>query len=153
MAADALSNSESSLDRRDGEQTLEKADLSNANLEGASFRGWNCAEVVLTNANLLRVDFHAADLQHANLRAAELTGADLGEAILVQATLKGANLRLASLRDANLQGADLKWSQLSGADLSGANLSETLLQGAVADAATVWPKDFDFEAAGVWMSK
>jgi hypothetical protein len=81
-----------------------------------------------------RLDLHAVDLRHANLH-----GAHLDAVILTDAHLGGTILSRAHLQRAYLQGACLE-----GADLVGAHL-----EGALANKETVWPKEFDWRAAGV----
>ena len=63
-------------------------------------------------ANLRDADLQGADLPCANLPYANLRGADLRGADLPFANLLGANLKGADLRDANLQGANLDYSFL-----------------------------------------
>jgi len=84
-------------------KTLQRADLSGADLSGADLR-----EADLIGANLIEADLIGADL----------SGADLIGANLIEADLIGANLSGADLREANLSGADLREANLSGADLS-----------------------------------
>jgi len=94
-----------------------KADLANANFEGADLMG---AE--LQGANLLR-----ANLQRADLLLADLRGACLIEADFTEANLVSTNLRGASLVGANLSTASgLVARQLAGASLFGAALPESL---------------------------
>jgi uncharacterized protein YjbI with pentapeptide repeats len=84
-----------------GEPTT-KADLRDADLEGADLSG-----VVLPQA----------DLTSANLRNARMHGA-----ILRRAILHGANLSNAVLNNADLYGANLSFATLSGADFTSAHL-------------------------------
>src|SRR5208337_4371486 len=60
-----------------------------------------------TRADLSEADLSGASLSHANLRAADLSGANLGKANLSGAYLFGANLSKAWLIDADLSGAFL----------------------------------------------
>jgi hypothetical protein len=112
---------------------LRQADLENANLRGANLRN-----AILFNVHLNDADLHGADLGSANLGWANLDAADLHEA-----NLYGADLENAGLHDANLRDADLR-----DADLHGADLRDADLHGARADAATVWPRGFDWRQAG-----
>ena len=84
------------------EEGGERADLRDADLNGA---------------NLRRADLRGADLRRADLRDADLNGADLNGANLRRADLRGADLSWADLRDADLNGADLRGADLSWADL------------------------------------
>ena len=95
----------------------ERANLRDADLQGADLP---CAN--LRDANLRGADLRGADLPFANLRGADLRGANLRDA-----DLKGANLKGADLRDANLQGANLRGADLRGANLQGANLDYSFL--------------------------
>ena len=94
-----------------------KADLANANFEGADLMG---AE--LQGANLLRANLQRADLLLADLRGACLIEADLSEANLVSTNLRGASLLGANLATAS----GLVARQLAGASLFGASLPESL---------------------------
>jgi uncharacterized protein YjbI with pentapeptide repeats len=119
--------------------------------------------VRLNGANLSGAELHFAELGFAFLCGADLSDADLSEANLSGADLSEANLSGANLVDAMLAGADLAGANLSGAnlfvaDLSGANLFAANLLGADLDDAklskaryneyTLWPDEFDPEAAG-----
>ena len=94
---------------------LRKANLWDANLEGANLRG---------------ADLWDANSEGADLRDADLRGANLWDANLEDADLRGANLRGANLRDANLEGANLRGANLEGADLRGADLRDADLRDA-----------------------
>ena len=98
--------------------------LHNADLRRAALRG----------DHFPHADFRSTNLQEADLSGARLEGAHLEDAILVNAWLK----------DIVLTGAHLQRADLSGARLEGARL-----QGAEATADTIWPRGFDWEAAGV----
>ncbi|MBT6522726.1 MAG: toll/interleukin-1 receptor domain-containing protein [Rhodobacteraceae bacterium] len=87
-------------------QTVDKIDLSWANLEGL---------------DLPRADLRRADLRWANLRRADLWGANLVGADLWGANLNQANLMLAFLDEADLRGAQLFGVDLSDAFLQGAD--------------------------------
>lgn len=110
---------------------LSKANLANANLQGAAF----------TNASLQMTDLRGANLENTDLRGANLDKTDLRGA-----NLNGANLHNANLSFANLQGAQIneatklddKWRLVweivnqgeEKRDLEGTNLTSTNLQGA-----------------------
>ena len=96
---------------------LNGADLTRADLTEANLRGSD-----LTDANLNGADLRGAILTRANLRGAILTGADLAGADLTGADLRGANLTGADLTDANLRGANLTGANLRWANLTEANL-------------------------------
>ena len=69
-----------------------------------------------------RADLSGADLSGATLYSADLSGADLFGANLSGANLIGATLYSADLSGATLYSADLCGADLCGADLCGANL-------------------------------
>jgi uncharacterized protein YjbI with pentapeptide repeats len=81
----------------------------------------------LGRANLLRVNFCAADVRGGNLNGAQMQYIDLA---------------LANFRDANLQNADLRNATLQDADLTGANLSEADFEGANLAKADLRNSDF-----------
>jgi uncharacterized protein YjbI with pentapeptide repeats len=103
-----------------GERDFRGANLSCADLRGATLR----------DANLRGAHLSCADLRDATLRGADLRGANLSCADLSCANLRGANLRGANLRGADLRGADLSCADLSYADLSYADLRGATLRGA-----------------------
>jgi uncharacterized protein YjbI with pentapeptide repeats len=138
---------------------LVRVDLRNAQLKGADLRevemfGANLLGADLTGANLqdadLRsVDFLGANLPRANLRRADLSSARLKRAELYAANLQAADLTRANLHDAYLCDADLRRAHLRGARFEGAALLGARFEGARVDAATVWPKGFNWQAVGV----
>lgn len=99
--------------------------LSQAVLEGASFRRCD-----LDGANLERARLARTLFKNASLREAFLVGADLREANLESADLEGANLQGAQLAGANLNRANLEGANFQGADLTGARLTHALLESA-----------------------
>ena len=104
---------------------LQGADLQDAYLKGADLRG-----AYLRDANLQGADLQGAYLRDANLQGADLQRDYLRDADLRGAYLQGANLRDADLQDANLRDADLQDAYLRDANLQGANLQGAYLQGA-----------------------
>lgn len=102
----------------------------------------------LAGAELQGALLGRADLFHADLVGADLRGADLGEALL-----SAADLGMADLSGANLVRADLTEANLCGADLREANLLGADLRGAVYDAQTLFPDDFDAARAGAVLKK
>ncbi len=132
--------------------SLEKVDLTKAELSGINFasrpneivdlRSAILTETNLQGANLSGSILLAADLQKANLGGARLkktnltetnlTGADFGGAVLVGAILARAKVAGANFRDAELQDADLctmegfYGDQLSGASVPGAKLPDEI---------------------------
>lgn len=99
----------------------------------------------LTDAVFRHTNLAQAWLMGVDLRRCDLTGVDLRRANLEDAVLTGARLRYASLVGANLTHVDLSGADLRHADLRETDLDTTRLDGALADAATRWPEDFDEE--------
>jgi uncharacterized protein YjbI with pentapeptide repeats len=90
-----------------------RADLSDANLEGADLRGANLDHAVLRGtllrgACLARASLWRADLSGADLASADLRDAKLDHAVLRAAILRGAKVDRASFWEARLEGADLR---------------------------------------------
>jgi len=113
-----------------------KANLSGADLKGASLRYVDLRDANLSCANLRGADLRDVDLRGADLRDVDLRGADLSCANLRYVDLRDANLscvnlRGADLRDANLSCADLKGVSLRYVDLRDVNLRGASLRGAI----------------------
>jgi hypothetical protein len=90
-----------------------RAELSDANLEGADLRGANLDHAVLRGALLRgaclsRASLWRADLSAADLASADLRDAKLDHAVLRAAILRGAKVDRASFWEARLEGADLR---------------------------------------------
>lgn len=68
------------------------ANLSGADLSGASLRYAELSGALLLDANLRGTDLWGADLSEADLRVADLSGANLVDANLSRADLRGTNL-------------------------------------------------------------
>jgi uncharacterized protein YjbI with pentapeptide repeats len=132
---------------RGHDSCFERADLTNANLSGASlwksnFDTANLEGANLATAQLIEANFRNANLERANLRRAQLVGADFGSppyfpddhppggANLKKAVLREADLTKADFRGADLAGADLTGAKLKGADFTGANLTSAKFDGA-----------------------
>jgi len=103
---------------------LEAAVKSSANLSKANLSG-----ATLSEANLSRATLFGADLSRANLSGANLFGADLSKADLSRANLSRAELSGADLSGATLSEANLSRATLSGADLSKAKVRNLTLTG------------------------
>ncbi len=118
------------------------------NLQAESLEGAQLREANLRGADLVETNLRRADLSGAALRAAEMNDCNLEEANLHGANLLLANLRRAKLQSANLQSANLEGASLFRADLRGANLQGAILFGAllthaVYDYETQWPAGMD----------
>src|SRR5215203_3995900 len=94
---------------------LSNALLLNANLIVADLSGADLSNALLDNADLV-ADLSNADLSGASLLGADLRDANLLGADLRDVNLIGADLSRADLSEANLNGADLENANLSGAD-------------------------------------
>jgi uncharacterized protein YjbI with pentapeptide repeats len=94
---------------------LSNALLLNANLIVADLSGADLSNALLDNADLV-ADLSNADLSGASLLGADLRDANLLGADLRDANVIGADLSRADLSEANLNGADLENANLSGAD-------------------------------------
>lgn len=112
------------LDRSD----LHQVDLTNANLDHASFVGtdlkdaWlNCAD---PNAVLVEADRRKAQCSTAR-------GSDFSRAKLQGASLLGIDLSEATLHDARLESADLSYAILKGTDFLNAHLEKARITGGV----------------------
>ena len=93
------------------------------------------------------------DLQEANFREYDFSGlsfnrSNLSNAILVRTKFTGSYLLDVNFQGALLQGANFQGAAIFRADLSGANLEGANFQGAYYDENTIWPENFDPEAAG-----
>ncbi len=123
---------------------LPDADLRGATLAGLNLSGADLRGTVLDYSNsrirsrdprfrgFQPANFTGADLRGASLRCAHLEGAEFGNALL-----NGADLRDADLRRFPPQSPGQPSTQ------SNANLKSADLEGAVWNAATQWPDDFD----------
>ena len=89
-------------------------------VEAETLQGANLQEANLRRVNLQGANLQGADLRRVNLQGADLQGANLQVADLWAADLRGANLQGADLWAANLQGTDLQGANLWGANLWGA---------------------------------
>lgn len=111
-----------------GDWTLSKgylvgpeADVSGADLRGASFFA----------ARFPGADFSGADLTDADLFAAKLMGADFTDAVLDGINLGGADLTGTTFDGASLDAADLAATVLFGASLADTDLTDASLMSAV----------------------
>ena len=122
---------QTNLKGADLQQTdLHEANLQEANLQGAYLQQTNLKGADLKGADLHEANLQGADLQQTDLQQTNLKGADLKGADLHEANLQEADLKGADLKGAYLQGANLKGADLKGADLQRADLHQTDLQGA-----------------------
>ena len=115
-------------------------------LRGTNLSLANLAPPLVSVARLSRVNLQESVLQRANLEGANLRDGDLWAADLRWSNLQGANLSGAYLNDADLRGANLRK-----ADLRDTQHTSIKLDGAEADAKTLWPTGLDPLAQGVIM--
>ncbi len=108
----------------------EESSLERLDLTGAELRGQKLHEVNFGWTDLAAADLGHADLRDANLSLADLTQAKLRSAHLAGADLSGARLRGADLSQAFLITAKLTESQCAKASFSGAWLSHAQLKDA-----------------------
>ena len=128
---------------------LYRTGLSEASLANATLSEANLIEANLRMANLEVADLRQANLSKADLSGARLCGTDLTEAKLSNAILAEADLSNTTLSHANLTGANLHHADLRGASLGTANLDNADLVAAMYNNDTIFPVDFDPEAAGM----
>jgi uncharacterized protein YjbI with pentapeptide repeats len=112
-----------------------KADLRDADLNGASLAWADLSGADLSGVNLLKANLSGANLSGANLNESDLNYARLnraifGEADLFRAQVRKANLTEADLTAAKLREADFREADLTGVKLNGAILSRANLSGA-----------------------
>jgi hypothetical protein len=127
--------------------SLGRADLSRANLNGANLRDANLSRANLNGAYLNGADLRDANLSRANLSGADLIGTDLSRANLNGADLINADLSHSNLNAADLSGASLFYANLQKADFRGATLSKVRLQGADLTEADLTAIHIDTETA------
>ncbi|MFD7615235.1 pentapeptide repeat-containing protein [Streptomyces sp. NPDC059828] len=135
---------------------LHHINFDGACLEAASIYKVNLTKASLIAANMRHVELgtsilHQCRCIEADLRGARMVRADFSDADFSDADLREANLRKARGHGAKFAGADLRRADLRGTDLAGADLTRANLEGALASDATIWPTDFDIQAAGVVM--
>ena len=116
--------------------TLDKVNLSGANLLRANLSGTTLQEADLSGANLEIAHLEGADLMKADLTGAKLMGANLSDASLFMARLWYTNLSNADLSGTSLFSTDLVGAKLQEADLSGANLVKADLSSSDLEGAT-----------------
>jgi hypothetical protein len=105
--------------------------------------------IELQNVDLRSAYLGGANLRRAIIGRAMLASADLEKADLTKAWLRRTNFRDADMKGAVLRRAILQDTILYGADLSGADLADADLRNAKFDNATVWPRGFDWQSAGL----
>jgi uncharacterized protein YjbI with pentapeptide repeats len=117
----------------DGCAWLRMADLSGAQMQGASFNRARLQGANFNGSNLQGANFSDARLQGSLLGHANLTGARFGAA-----KLQGAFMERSQIWAADFTGANLDIASLFESELQGANLSSASLRGARLDGAFIW---------------
>lgn len=116
--------------------TLYQAQLRAATLAGANLQNASLEESDLEGAVFIKADLHNADLREANLSQTVAQFADFSKAkleftLMRHAMMTGVNLQQAQLDEADLEGANLAEADLSHADLQRTNLETVDLGGAI----------------------
>ena len=106
------------------------ADLTDVDLTGGAFDGWNFSGADLTGANLTDGRFKGANFDRARLDKASASGADFTEASFFGSNMVGIDLHNANLFNADLEGPDLRNADLQSVKAEGIRLHEVNFTGA-----------------------
>jgi len=109
---------------------LQGAKVKDADLRGAELNDADLRGAELNNANLWYAELNNTNLQVAKLNNANLWNAKLNNANMQVAKLNNANMQVAKLNNANLWNAELNNTDLQGAELNNVNLVESKLNNA-----------------------
>jgi uncharacterized protein YjbI with pentapeptide repeats len=109
---------------------LQKASLYDSSLAGINASRVNLCEADLARANLSGSNFHSSYFCNAKLMDANLSNVDLTNSQLIGCHLNSASLANACLRDANFSEAKLYNARLNNADISNATLKNVFFNGA-----------------------
>jgi len=112
---------------------LEQVDFRKANLSEANFEGADCnladfCEAALSDANFHEADLYRANLSKSDLRRACLNHARIQRARFIQANLQDTDLEYSDAREADFEKAKLEGAKLGGVDLYRANFNGANLQ-------------------------
>ena len=126
-------------DQPETQKSNEETEKSLFAIEGIFLRGRTLRFVKFDESDLYAADLTEADLRGATFIESRMQGADLDGAHLQKASLRLANLRAASLEGSVLDGSDLTAANLQGASLvdaslEGADLTGAALQGKLGSA-------------------
>lgn len=145
---------------------LEKFDLSNIDLSGASFIDSGLYKSNLNNTTLKQANFSDADLSKAFLNNADLSesilkSSDFSKAVMTRSNLSKADLTEADFSSANLGEAILVDSIIYGTDFSNANLTNTMFSGDIkydnetdfSDNANWWDARIENQPFKEWLDK
>ena len=123
-------------------------DLSGAQLNGISLRGYDFSHANLWEAQFRKTDLRRADLSFAQLSNADLSSANLARCQVRHAILSGANLTGATLRHADLRGTSFRRACLNRADMRSAILRHASLVDADVTGANL--NGAEVYGAGIW---
>jgi uncharacterized protein YjbI with pentapeptide repeats len=111
-----------------------RANFTNLNLEGFSFRNAN-----LERADLMGVKAMSIDLSKAFAEHAKMTRGNFKYGRFLKARLKKSRMRYSDFTGANFSDADLRNCNLKGSDFTRVNFKGANLKGAVFDKKTILP--------------
>jgi len=131
-------------------------DFSRQDLTGMDFSGsrmsTNFSRAILSKAIFNNATLSFSKFNNANLNSASFCSTNLSAADLSGADLRDSTLSLAVLHSANLSNAQLQGADIRGSDLSQAIVENVDIRGAIYDENTVFPGEFNPEAAGAIFS-
>lgn len=113
-----------------GSAVLVRADLTDADFEGAQLVETNLGGATFAGSKFIKTNLVGATLDKANLTGGDFTGSDMTDASLLEATFAGVILRGVKLVGARLLDARLMQVDFSEADLSKVTFLECDLTGA-----------------------
>ena len=112
------------------EETGNRMDFTNGNLEGCDFSGADLRMACFAAADCRGADFSGSNLSSAYFWRSDLRDCDFGFSNLFLANMKEVDARCANFSHADLQKADLSGSHLREASFHNANLRNTDLKDA-----------------------
>ena len=110
--------------------------MSQACIEGATFKRANLGHAQLERARAACATFAHCNLEKADLRSADFTRADLSGCNLERVDLRDAKLVEVDARGANIERCDLRGADLTRADFREANLERCDIDGARMEGST-----------------
>lgn len=115
------------MDKKHIIEKIEKAQNYTVNLVGSILHEAKLSYSDFSNANLIHVQFGAADLSFSHLDGAWLSNSKFNSAILSEVDFSYARLFRTDLKNANMESAKLYNTSLHDANLNGANLVNATL--------------------------
>jgi hypothetical protein len=116
-------------------------------LSGLDMQHSDLTKMRLVYRKLRGADFSGSDLSNASLQGCDLRAAVFANSNLSRTVFYEADLRGANFQQATLVRNDFRSARLEGADFRGATIEDVDLR-ATYDKSTLWPEDFDPDAAG-----